>query len=48
MQATPQDKEAARREAIGWTTITVFIFLFPILFFLCAFLPMWLDWAARW
>jgi hypothetical protein len=48
MQATQQDKEAARREAIGWTTITVFIFLFPILFFLCAFLPMWLDWASRW
>lgn len=35
------------KEAVGWLQICAIILLFPTLFFLCVFLPMWVGWAER-
>jgi hypothetical protein len=32
-----------KREAIGWISITLIMVLFPVLFFVCAYAPMWLG-----
>jgi hypothetical protein len=37
----------ARKEDIGWASMILFLFLFPALFFACAFLPMWIG-VAGW
>ncbi|MDD9951358.1 MAG: hypothetical protein OXT67_07305 [Zetaproteobacteria bacterium] len=35
------------QEQVGWLQICGIILLFPALFFLCVFLPMWVGWAER-
>ncbi len=37
-----------RKEAIGWISIMVVMLVFPALFFLCVYIPLWLGWAPRW
>jgi hypothetical protein len=34
-------KEKNSREAKGWATLALMMVLFPILFFICVWLPMW-------
>jgi hypothetical protein len=34
-----QDNKA--REATGWLTLALMMVLFPVLFFLCVWIPMW-------
>ncbi len=44
---TSPDHESHRSlEARGWFTLLVVMFLFPILFFLCVFFPIWIDVAT--
>ena len=33
-------------EAAGWLQLLAIMILFPILFFLCAFFPIWIDVAT--
>lgn len=42
--------EALRNPALegrGWLQIAMIILLFPALFFLCVFFPIWMGWATR-
>ncbi len=41
-EATAAD---GKREAIGWISMTLLIFVYPALFFACAYFPMWVGWA---
>ncbi len=36
-----------KREAFGWLQLALIILLFPCLFFLCVFFPIWMGWTAR-
>ena len=36
------------REATGWIGLIVVMFLFPTLFFLCCYFPIWVGWTPRW
>lgn len=36
------------REAAGWISIAVVMVLFPVLFFLCVFFPIWVGLTPRW
>jgi len=42
---TPED---LKLEAGGWMTMIAILFLFPALFFLCVFFPIWVGWTPRW
>jgi hypothetical protein len=44
--AKPQRSMA--KEATGWISMIVVMFLFPALFFLCVFFPIWVGWTPRW
>ena len=35
------------REPVGWLTLAGIILLFPALFFLCVFFPMWIGLTPR-
>gem|GEM_PF-7110056 len=37
--------QEGRKEAIGWLAMSLLIFVYPALFFACAFFPMWVGWA---
>ncbi|MFW7378124.1 MAG: hypothetical protein ACOH5I_04905 [Oligoflexus sp.] len=39
-----QEKNA--RESLGWTTLAFMMVLFPVLFFVCVWLPMWLGFTT--
>jgi|GEM_PF-3517720 hypothetical protein len=43
-----KDLEAQHRslEAKGWLTLVLMLFLFPVLFFLCVFFPIWIGVAT--
>jgi hypothetical protein len=42
-----QDLEKNKRlEAAGWLQLLAIMILFPILFFVCAFFPIWIDVAT--
>ncbi len=34
-----------KRETIGWLSMSLLIFVYPALFFACAYFPMWVGWA---
>ena len=34
------------QEAVGWLSLIAILFLFPTLFFLCVFFPIWLGIAS--
>ena len=36
------------KEGIGWLTLAFMMFLFPALFFLCVFFPIWIGLTPRW
>lgn len=36
------------KEAIGWLSMVFLMFLFPTLFFLCVYFPIWVGWTSRW
>ncbi len=35
-----------RKEAIGWLSIAAIMVLFPVLFFVCVWIPIWLGVAG--
>lgn len=35
-----------KKEAEGWLSLALIMFLFPVLFFLCVFFPIWLGVAT--
>lgn len=37
----------AGKETLGWLSLTLLMVLFPLLFFLCVFLPIWLGVTAH-
>jgi len=37
-----------QKETAGWISILIVMFLFPALFFLCAFFPIWVGLTPRW
>jgi hypothetical protein len=41
------DRDMAK-EAAGWMQIAAVMFLFPALFFLCVFFPIWLGLTPQW
>ncbi len=42
-----KEVEAHRKlEAEGWLTLLFVMLLFPLLFFLCVFFPIWIDVAT--
>ena len=45
-KATPE--RDMHREAQGWISIAVIMLVFPALFFLCVFVPIWLGITTRW
>jgi len=47
-QQTPVSAEDQRREAVGWLSMIAVMFLFPALFFLCVFFPIWIGLTPRW
>lgn len=40
-RSLPQDD--ACQETLGWLSLALLMVLFPLLFFLCVFLPIWLG-----
>lgn len=38
-------KEELKKQNEGWWSLILFLVLFPVAFFVCAFLPMWMGWA---
>jgi hypothetical protein len=36
------------REVKGWTSMIFVMLLFPALFFLCVFFPIWVGMTPRW
>jgi len=43
---TSKDLETQRREQKGWLTLLFMMILFPVLFFLCVWIPIWMDIAS--
>lgn len=43
---TGKDLETQQLESKGWLTLLFMMFLFPILFFLCVWIPIWMDVAS--
>ncbi len=41
-----KDLETQKLESTGWMTLMLCMFLFPVLFFLCVFIPIWMDIAS--
>ncbi len=41
-----QEQNNKALEAAGWLQLLAIMILFPILFFLCAFFPIWIDVAT--
>ena len=46
-RGTANDQVVAFLENAGWFQICGIIILFPILFFLCVWFPIWMGWAQR-
>lgn len=46
--ALERSKQDYDKEGRGWMLLAGVIFLFPALFFFCAYLPIWMGWASRW
>lgn len=44
-QVSPQEQ---KKEAIGWMTLVLCMCLFPVLFFLCVFFPIFVGLTPRW
>lgn len=44
---TPSAQDV-KLEAGGWLSMIAILFLFPALFFLCVFFPIWVGWTPRW
>lgn len=36
-----------RKEVTGWISLAFVMILFPALFFLCVFFPIWVGWTPR-
>ena len=36
------------KEAMGWLSLIAVMLLFPALFFLCVFFPIWVGWTPQW
>ena len=36
-----------KKELIGWMSIALIMLLFPLLFFLCVYFPIWVGWTPR-
>ena len=41
-------KRDPRKETTGWMSMALILFLFPTLFYLCVFFPIWVGWTPRW
>jgi len=37
-----------QREAVGWISLLVVMVLFPVMFYLCVFFPIWVGLTPRW
>jgi hypothetical protein len=37
-----------QKEGLGWISMIVIMFMFPALFYLCVFFPIWVGWTPRW
>lgn len=35
-------------ESMGWLGLIVIMFVFPIFFYACVFIPIWIGWTPRW
>lgn len=38
--------EKRERETAGWLSLAAFMLLFPLLFFICVYLPIWMGIAT--
>jgi len=36
------------KEAAGWVSLVIMMLLFPALFFLCVYFPIWVGLTPRW
>ncbi len=36
------------KEAVGWISLLVVMVLFPVMFYLCVFFPIWVGLTPRW
>lgn len=36
------------RELKGWLSLAACMLIFPALFYLCVFFPIWVGWTTRW
>jgi hypothetical protein len=41
-------KADAKKQGIGWLFIAAVMLMFPALFFLCVFFPIWIGMTPRW
>ena len=41
-------KRDMKGESWGWLGLIAIMFLFPIVFFLCVFVPIWVGYTPRW
>lgn len=37
-----------KKEAIGWVSMALVMVMFPALFFLCVYFPIWVGMTPRW
>ena len=37
-----------QKEAKGWLSMAFMLVLYPTLFYLCVFFPIWVGWTRRW
>jgi len=37
-----------QKEGKGWLTMALMLLLYPALFYLCVFFPIWVGWTPRW
>ena len=43
--ATELTKEEMKEQEKGWWSLILFLFLFPVTFFICVFFPIWMGWT---
>ncbi|MDE3269217.1 MAG: hypothetical protein OYH77_02920 [Pseudomonadota bacterium] len=46
-EPTDSDTLPNKREGLGWLSMVLLMILFPLLFFLCVFIPIWWGTASN-
>ncbi len=47
LESTKSEQDV-RKETIGWLSMIAIMFMFPVLFYVCVFFPIWVGLTPRW